>query len=68
MTDRPMTRWERLKDNDIFWSFINSPGAMIAAFSGKMPTLMTAGKPIPATSRFSVSPTMAPISIPVEAR
>ena len=29
--DRPMTRWERLKDNDIFWSFINSPGAMIAA-------------------------------------
>lgn len=31
MTDRTMTRWERLKDNDIFWSFINSPGAMVAA-------------------------------------
>lgn len=28
---RPPTRWERLKDNDIFWSFINSPGAMVAA-------------------------------------
>ena len=28
---RPMTRWERIKDNDIYWSFINSPGAMIAA-------------------------------------
>ena len=25
------TRWERLKDNDIFWSFLNSPGAIIAA-------------------------------------
>lgn len=31
MTAKPMTRWERLKDNDVFWSFINSPGAMIAA-------------------------------------
>lgn len=31
MTDQPMTRWQRIKDNDIFWSFINSPGAMIAA-------------------------------------
>jgi len=27
-----MTTWQRLKRNDIFWSFINSPGAMIAAF------------------------------------
>lgn len=27
-----MTTWQRLKGNDIFWSFINSPGAMIAAF------------------------------------
>lgn len=25
------TRWQRWTDNDIFWSFINSPGAMIAA-------------------------------------
>ena len=35
MTDRPvnapMTRWQRIKDNDIYWSFVNSPGAMIAA-------------------------------------
>ena len=31
MATKPQTRWERLKDNDIFWSFINSPGAMIAA-------------------------------------
>ena len=27
----PTTRWERFKDNDVLWSFINSPGAMIAA-------------------------------------
>ncbi len=25
------TRWEQLKNNDIFWSFLNSPGAIIAA-------------------------------------
>lgn len=25
------TRWERLKDNDIVWSFVHSPGAMVAA-------------------------------------
>ena len=25
------SRWERWTNNDIFWSFINSPGAMIAA-------------------------------------
>ncbi len=35
MTDQPInitpSRWQRLKDNDIYWSFINSPGAMIAA-------------------------------------
>ncbi|EAQ04284.1 putative transport system permease protein [Pseudooceanicola batsensis HTCC2597] len=31
MPDRPPTRWERLKDNDIYWSFIHSPGAIIAA-------------------------------------
>lgn len=35
MTDRPVnaptTRWQRIKDNDIYWSFVNSPGAMIAA-------------------------------------
>lgn len=29
--DRLPSRWDRLKDNDIFWSFIHSPGAMIAA-------------------------------------
>ena len=29
--DRPMTRWERFKDNDILWSFLQSPGAMVAA-------------------------------------
>ncbi len=29
--DRPLTRWERFKDNDIVWSFLHSPGAMIAA-------------------------------------
>ncbi|MGR3804685.1 ABC transporter permease [Marinibacterium profundimaris] len=28
--ERP-TRWQRMTDNDIFWSFIHSPGAMIAA-------------------------------------
>ena len=27
----PTTRWKRFKDNDVLWSFINSPGAMIAA-------------------------------------
>lgn len=27
----PKTRWERLIDNDIIWSFISSPGAMTAA-------------------------------------
>lgn len=29
--DSPTTRWKRFKDNDVVWSFINSPGAMIAA-------------------------------------
>ena len=29
--DVPMTRWERIKDNDIVWSFLHSPGAIIAA-------------------------------------
>lgn len=29
--DGPITRWKRFKDNDVVWSFINSPGAMIAA-------------------------------------
>ena len=29
--NRPMTRWERIKDNDIYWSFTHSPGAMVAA-------------------------------------
>ena len=31
MAERPMTRWERFKDNDIVWSFLHSPGAIIAA-------------------------------------
>ena len=29
--DGPTTRRKRFKDNDVVWSFINSPGAMIAA-------------------------------------
>ena len=29
--DKPMTRWQRFKDTDIVWSFLSSPGAMIAA-------------------------------------
>ncbi|MFB0930364.1 MAG: ABC transporter permease [Ascidiaceihabitans sp.] len=29
--DKPMTRWQRFKENDIVWSFLSSPGAMIAA-------------------------------------
>lgn len=29
--NRPMTRWQRFTDNDIVWSFLHSPGAMIAA-------------------------------------
>ena len=29
--DGSTTRWKRFKDNDVVWSFINSPGAMIAA-------------------------------------
>ena len=31
LEDGPTTRWKRFKDNDVVWSFINSPGAMIAA-------------------------------------
>ncbi|MEP6065950.1 MAG: ABC transporter permease [Paracoccaceae bacterium] len=31
MNNNTMPRWQRIKDNDIFWSFINSPGAMVAA-------------------------------------
>ena len=31
LDDKPMTRWQRFKDNDIVWSFLSSPGAMIAA-------------------------------------
>ncbi len=34
MTDQPdrlPTRWDRLKDNDIYWSFIHSPAAIVAA-------------------------------------
>ncbi|MEP6269977.1 MAG: ABC transporter permease, partial [Paracoccaceae bacterium] len=31
MNNNTMSRWQRIKDNDIFWSFINSPGAMVAA-------------------------------------
>ena len=29
--NRPMTRWQRFTDNDIVWSFLHSPGALIAA-------------------------------------
>ena len=28
---KPLTRWQRFTDNDIVWSFLHSPGAMIAA-------------------------------------
>lgn len=31
LDDKPMTRWQRFKDNDIVWSFLSSPSAMIAA-------------------------------------
>jgi len=31
LDENPMTRWKRFKDNDIVWSFLSSPGAMIAA-------------------------------------
>lgn len=31
LPDRLPTRWERLKDNDIYWSFIHSPGAIVSA-------------------------------------
>lgn len=31
INDKPLTRWQRFKDNDIVWSFLSSPGAMIAA-------------------------------------
>lgn len=31
MSDAPKTRWQRFIDNDILWSFLSSPGAMIAA-------------------------------------
>lgn len=30
--DRSQSRWQRLLDNDILWSFLHTPGAMIAAF------------------------------------
>ena len=30
-TRRKASRWEKLLDNDIVWSFTHSPGAMIAA-------------------------------------
>ena len=31
MEQKPPTRWQRFWDNDIVWSFLSSPGAMIAA-------------------------------------
>ena len=31
LNDKPMTQWQRFMDNDIVWSFLSSPGAMIAA-------------------------------------
>ena len=31
LDSKPKTRWERFKDNDVVWSFLSSPGAMIAA-------------------------------------
>ena len=32
----PKTRWERITDNDIMWSFLSSPGAMTAAVVSSM--------------------------------
>ena len=29
--EKSPSRWQRFVDNDVFWSFINNPGAMIAA-------------------------------------
>ena len=31
MEEKPPTRWQRFWDNDIVWSFLHSPGAIIAA-------------------------------------
>jgi peptide/nickel transport system permease protein len=31
LDEKPVTRWQRFKDNDIVWSFLSSPGAMGAA-------------------------------------
>ena len=29
--EKPLSRWQRFVDNDVLWSFIHNPGAMIAA-------------------------------------
>ena len=41
-----MTRWERIKDNDIFWSFLNTPSAMIAAFIAMISILLCVFAPL----------------------
>ncbi len=44
--DEPMTRWERFKDNDIVWSFMHSPGAIIAALITLLAILACAFAPL----------------------
>lgn len=46
LEDRPKTRWERFKDNDIVWSFLSSPGAMIAASVASMMILACVFAPL----------------------
>ena len=46
LEDRPKTRWERFKDNDIVWSFLSSPGAMIAAVVSTVMILSCAFAPL----------------------
>ena len=43
---RPMTRWQRFTDNDIVWSFLHSPGAMIAALVTMVAILACALAPL----------------------
>ena len=44
--NRPMTRWQRFTDNDIVWSFLHSPGAMIAALVTMVAILACALAPL----------------------
>lgn len=46
LDEKPKTRWERFKDNDIVWSFLASPGAMIAALVASVMILACAFAPL----------------------